>query len=77
MITKQNIYNYLKYRQILCGLNSFNILSIDSGRSFITINYEYVENGRTILDVYILQKDLYHKWIISNRKIKIKTIENI
>ena len=77
MITKQNIYNYLTYRQILCGLDSFNILSIDSGRSFIIMNYEYVLNGRTIIDVYILQKDLYYKWIISNRKNKIKAITKL
>ena len=76
MITKQNLYNYLTYRQILCGLDFFNILSIESGRSFITINYEYVENERINRSVYI-QKDLYHKWIISNRKNKIKAIENI
>ena len=77
MIPKQNMYNYLTYRQILCGLDSFNIVSIDSGRNFITINYEYVENERINRSVYNFQKDLYHKWIISNRKNKIKVIEKL
>ncbi len=77
MITKQNIYKYLTDRQILCGLNSLKIVSIHSGRNFITINYEYVENERINQSIYNIQKDLYYKWIISNRKIKIKAIENI
>ena len=77
MITKQNLYNYLTYRKILCGFNSLKIVSIESGRNFITINYEYVENERINRSVYNFQKDLYHKWIISNRKNKIKAIENI
>ena len=41
------------------------------------MNYEYVENERINRSVYNFQKDLYHKWIISNRKNKIKAIENI
>ena len=77
MITKQNLYNYLTYRKNLCGFNSLKIVSIESGRNFITINYEYVENERINRSFYIFQKDLYHKWIISNRKNKIKAIENI
>ena len=77
MITKQNIYKYLTYRQILCGFNSIEILSIHPGRNFITINYEYVENERINQSMYNIQKDLYYKWIISNRKNKIKVIENI
>lgn len=77
MITKQNVYNYLRNRVFLYKLNSFRIISFKSNKSFIDVVYEYIENEKTIIHIYYVQKDLYYKWCISNRKNKIKAIEKI
>lgn len=77
MITKQNLYNYLRNNVFLYKLNSFRIISFKSNKSFIDVVYEYIKNEKTIIHIYYVQKDAYYKWIISNRKKKIKTLKKL
>ena len=74
-MTNQEIKDICNYYGIFgYTVNPNGSIDVDGN---VKLTYEYVENERINLSVYNIQKDLYHKWIISNRKNKIKAIENI
>ena len=83
MITKQNIYNYMKYLGFYSRYDTFRIIDFYIARFFnteynyISVNFEYIVDNKIVNDNYNIHRFLFNQWIISNRKEKLKLIEGL
>ena len=75
MITKQTVYNYLNYIEVVSLFNSFKILSISETKSeIIDIKYEYYNGEFIATGSFHIYNKLINDWLISNRKEKLKIL---
>ncbi len=83
MITKQNIYNYMKYLGFYSRYDNFRIIDFynehffNGKYSIISVNFEYSIDNNIVNDNYNIHRFLFNQWIISNRKEKLKLIEGL
>ena len=78
MITKQIIYNYLNYLEVVSLFNSFKILSISETKSeIINIKYEYYNGEFIATGSYYIYVKLINDWLISQRKEKLKILNTL
>lgn len=75
MITKQIVYNYLNYLEVVSLFNSFKILSVSETKSeIIDIKYEYFNGEFRATSSFYIYNKLINDWLISQRKEKLKIL---
>ena len=77
MITIDKIYEYLNCKKAFNGCNSFRIIKIIDIEFNILITYERMVNERLLSNVYFITRRSYNNWLISQRKEKIKILNNL
>ena len=73
-MTKKILHNYLSH----IGLDryeNFRILDVYSEDLFTYIKYEWIINGYIASDSYTISNRLLHRYIISQRREKLKIID--
>ncbi len=77
MITINKIYEYLNYKKAFNDCNSFRIIKVSDIEFVILVTYERIVNKRLLSNVYFINKRSYNTWFKSNRKEKLKILNNL
>ena len=74
-MTKEILYNYLIHIGLNTRYDNFRIIGFYSQDLVTDIKYEWIINGYIASDSYTISNRLLHRYIISQRREKLKIID--
>lgn len=77
-MTKEILHNYLIHIGLNTRYDNFQMIDIIYSGDLVTyIKYEHIINGYITSDFYTISNRLIHRYIISQRKEKLKIINKL
>ena len=74
-MTKEILYNYLIHIGLNTRYDNFRIIGFYSQDLLTYIKYEWIINDYIVSDSYTISNNIYNRWIISQRREKLKILD--